>query len=97
MHTWASGSREQSPGNGAIMAFSSILKAMDVATSDEVPWCAAAVGAPLERAGVPSTRSLMAKSYLQWVDPQSPPEVGAIAVFDTRPTRTQATWLSLSE
>ena len=33
---------------------------------DEVPWCAAFVGACLERAGIASTRSLMARSYLGW-------------------------------
>jgi uncharacterized protein (TIGR02594 family) len=79
------GEREQSPGNnGAIMAFSSILKAMDIATSDEVPWCASAVGASLERVGIGSTRSLMAKSYLGWGE-QAEPAVGAIAVFDRPP------------
>jgi uncharacterized protein (TIGR02594 family) len=34
--------------------------------ADEVAWCAAFLGACLERAGVGSTRSLMARSYLAW-------------------------------
>src|SRR4029078_1160960 len=33
---------------------------------DEVACCAAFVGACLERAGLASTRSLMARSYLRW-------------------------------
>ncbi len=33
---------------------------------DSVPWCAAFVGAMLFRAGVPSTESLMARSYSRW-------------------------------
>jgi len=33
---------------------------------DEVAWCAAFVGACLERAALASTRSLMARSYLRW-------------------------------
>lgn len=39
---------------------------------DEAPWCAAFVGACLVRAGLSSTRSLMARSYLRY---------GAIAVL----------------
>ena len=34
--------------------------------NDEVAWCAAFLGACLERAGIGSTRSLMARSYLGW-------------------------------
>lgn len=33
---------------------------------DEVAWCAAFVGAMLERAGIASTRNLAARSYLKW-------------------------------
>ncbi len=51
--------------------------------SDEVPWCAAFVGAMLERAGVHSTRRLNARSYLDWGLSLSPasPEPGCITVF----------------
>jgi len=33
---------------------------------DETAWCAAFLGAMLERAGIPSTRKLNARSYLEW-------------------------------
>jgi uncharacterized protein (TIGR02594 family) len=36
---------------------------------DETAWCAAFVGAMLERAGLPSTRKLNARSYLDWGQP----------------------------
>ena len=36
---------------------------------DETAWCAAFVGAMLERAKLPSTRALNARSYLDWGDP----------------------------
>lgn len=38
------------------------------ATSDEVPWCSAFVCWCMEQAGIPSTRSAMARSWLQWKD-----------------------------
>lgn len=34
--------------------------------SDEVPWCAAFVGAVLARVGLPNTGSLLARSYESW-------------------------------
>lgn len=48
---------------------------------DEVAWCAAYVGACLERAGLRSTRSLLARSYLKWGAALSEPRMGSIAVF----------------
>ena len=48
---------------------------------DEVPWCAAFVGACLERAGITSTGSLLARSYLKWGVPVATPRFGAITVF----------------
>lgn len=48
---------------------------------DEVAWCAAFCGACLERAGLASTRSLMARSYLEWGDAIAEPRAGAVAVF----------------
>jgi uncharacterized protein (TIGR02594 family) len=50
-------------------------------TRDEIAWCAAYVGACLERAGIPSTRSLLARSYLKWGISLSEPRIGAIAVL----------------
>ena len=49
--------------------------------ADEVAWCAAFVGACLERAGVGSTRSLMARSYLAWGEALAEPRTGAITVL----------------
>ena len=49
--------------------------------ADDVAWCAAFVGACLERVGIASTRSLMARSYLAWGDALAEPRTGAIAVL----------------
>lgn len=48
---------------------------------DEVAWCAAFVGACLERTGCASTRSLMARSYLRWGEKLEAGRFGAIAVL----------------
>jgi len=59
---------------------------------DETAWCAAAVGATLERSGLPSTRKLNARSYLDWgitVDPKAA-KPGDVVVF-WRGTPTSAT------
>ena len=53
--------------------------------SDEVAWCAAFASACLERAHTPSTRSLLARSYLDWGDALSSPRLGAIAVLSRDP------------
>ncbi|MFN3744750.1 MAG: TIGR02594 family protein [Hyphomicrobiaceae bacterium] len=48
---------------------------------DETAWCAAFVGACLERAGIASTRSLRARSYLDWGTPSDAPETGSVVVL----------------
>jgi uncharacterized protein (TIGR02594 family) len=48
---------------------------------DEVPWCAAFVGACLERTGFMSSRSLMARSYLRWGTALEEGRAGAVAVL----------------
>jgi uncharacterized protein (TIGR02594 family) len=48
---------------------------------DDVAWCAAFVGACLERSGVRSTRSLMARSYLAFGDPLDIAHCGSVAIF----------------
>jgi len=48
---------------------------------DEVAWCAAFVGACLERGGLASTRSLMARSYLRWGEKLDDGCLGAVAVL----------------
>jgi uncharacterized protein (TIGR02594 family) len=49
--------------------------------ADSVHWCAAFVGAMLERCGVSSSKSLMARSYMQWGKPVAKPFPGCVAVF----------------
>ena len=49
--------------------------------SDEVPWCAAFVGACLERAGIRSSRFESAASYLTWGVRLDGPAHGCIVVF----------------
>lgn len=44
---------------------------------DETAWCAAFVGAMLERSGIPGTGKLNARSYLDWGEP--------VALEDARP------------
>lgn len=48
---------------------------------DETPWCAAFVGACLERVGITSTRFESARSYLQWGEQLAKPVLGCIVVF----------------
>ena len=47
---------------------------------DEVPWCAAFVGAMLKRAGIKPSGSLAARSYEAWGQPLKAPVFGCIAV-----------------
>lgn len=49
--------------------------------SEEVPWCAAYVGACLERVGIVSTRFESARSYATWGQHMERPAVGCIVVF----------------
>ena len=51
---------------------------------DETPWCAAFTGWCLRGAGVASTRSAGARSYLRWGVELDEPRVGCVAVL-TRP------------
>ena len=48
---------------------------------DEVPWCAAFVGACLKRAGKAGSGSLRARSYLTWGARIALPKPGAVAVL----------------
>lgn len=66
--------------NPRIVAFFRDVGHPDV-VQDEIAWCAAFCGACLERVGIASTRSLLARSYLKWGTSLSQPRVGCIAVF----------------
>ena len=48
---------------------------------DETPWCAAFVGAMLERAGIRSSRFESARSYLSWGMQLPEPVPGCVVVF----------------
>lgn len=48
---------------------------------DETPWCAAFVGACLERTGFVSTRFESARSYIDWGQKLDAPAVGCVVVF----------------
>lgn len=50
-------------------------------STDETAWCAAFLGSCLERAGIASTRSLLARSYLEWGEAAPLPLPGTIAVL----------------
>ena len=50
-------------------------------SNDEIPWCAAFVGAVLENVGLKSTRSGLAKSYLNWGIALKSPALGSVVVF----------------
>lgn len=52
--------------------------------TDEIPWCAAYVGACLEEAGIRSSRSAAALSYAQWGKKLPYPAVGAVAYMERR-------------
>ena len=51
------------------------------ASEDEVSWCAAFVGWVMLQAGYTSTKSALARSYLQWGTALSGPQYGAVVVF----------------
>jgi uncharacterized protein (TIGR02594 family) len=82
-HAWGDLGIAEAPAgqnNPAILRYYAEVGHADVA-HDDVAWCAAFLGACLERAGVASTRSLMARSYLAWGEPLAEPRLGAIAVL----------------
>ncbi len=68
------------PGNPDVMRYYKDVGA-DWVKDDDVAWCAAFAGSCLERAGLTSTRSLMARSYLKWGQKISRPRMGAVAVL----------------
>lgn len=50
--------------------------------TDEVPWCAAFVGAMLESVGIKSSRFESAKSYMLWGTRLPEPTLGCVVVFE---------------
>jgi uncharacterized protein (TIGR02594 family) len=66
--------------NPDILQFWKDIKRGGIKT-DEVPWCAAFVGAMLERCGIQSSRYESAKSYLTWGTALAEPAYGCVVVF----------------
>lgn len=66
--------------NPQILEFWDDIK-MGGVNDDETPWCAAFVGGVLEDSGIKSTRSGLAKSYLNWGVKLDKPVEGCIVVF----------------
>jgi uncharacterized protein (TIGR02594 family) len=54
--------------------------------TDEVPWCAAFVGAMLETVQTASTRFESARSYLNWGSDLGEPAFGCVVVLERGPT-----------
>lgn len=82
-HAWREAGVREKPGTASNDRILQLFRDVGHQTvaSDEVAWCAAFVGACLERAGIKSTRSLLARSYLDWGEPLDKPHIGAIAVL----------------
>lgn len=69
---------EEWPGaksNPAVEVF--FARAGHPGVTDDVPWCAAFVGAVLAECGLHNSGSLMARSYLSWGQKVSPQDAGA--------------------
>ena len=82
-HGWAELGQREVAGrkdNPHIVSYFDDARRGDIA-SDEVPWCAAFVGACLERAGISGSGSLLARSYLEWGISADAGQIGAIAVL----------------
>jgi uncharacterized protein (TIGR02594 family) len=51
-------------------------------SDDETPWCAGFAGGCLEAVSIRSSRSAAARSYLNWGQSLSNPQVGCVVVFE---------------
>ena len=90
-HAWSAFGVAETPGPASsadILAYYRDAGHPEI-RSDDVAWCAAFVGACLERAELRSTRSLLARSYLTWGDAIGEPRPGAIAVLSRGSDSTQ--------
>lgn len=86
-HAWADLGVAEKPGaahDATILEYARHLGQTWV-KDDETPWCAAFVGACLEKADVRSTRSLAARSYLDWGISAAEPAPGCIVVLSRGP------------
>jgi uncharacterized protein (TIGR02594 family) len=82
-YAWAELGQREIAGPGSNPRIADYIRASGhpEAADDATAWCAAFVGACLDRAGLAGSRSLLARSYLDWGQPADTPELGAIAVL----------------
>jgi uncharacterized protein (TIGR02594 family) len=67
------------------------LKGSKLAQNEATPWCSAFACAVMEQAGIKSTRSAAARSWLKWGRELESPRPGCIVVFDSSdPTNKNA-------
>lgn len=80
---WAELGQREVPGRATNPRIAGYIRRLGHAAlaSDDTAWCAAFVGDCLERAGLASTRSLMARSYLGWGTVARDAQVGDVAVL----------------
>ena len=71
----------QGPGNTTEVLHYFAAAGHPEVSSDAIAWCAAFAGACLEWSGVRSTKSLRARSYLDWGEPLTEPREGAITIL----------------
>jgi uncharacterized protein (TIGR02594 family) len=82
-HAWAELGQSEVSGSASNARIADYIHRVghpDVA-DDATPWCAAFVGACLDRAGISGTGSLLARSFLSWRVEADEPRLGAIAVL----------------
>jgi uncharacterized protein (TIGR02594 family) len=69
------------PGPGNNPKIAEYLKAVDLPGNDAIPHCAAFVNWCLGQAGVPGTRSALARSFLNWGFRINKPQLGCVVVL----------------
>lgn len=78
------------PDNPKIIKYWNDAKLSDVADGqDEVPWCAAFVGAMLARSNIQGSGKANARSYETWGRKLSSPVLGCIVILSRPPTAWQ--------
>ncbi|MFV0296829.1 MAG: TIGR02594 family protein [Hyphomicrobiaceae bacterium] len=82
-HAWAELGQHEIQGPHSNPRISDYIRLVhhQADADDSTPWCAAYVGACLERAGIASSGSLLARSYLDWGTSAGNNAFGAIAVL----------------
>ncbi|MGE3916473.1 MAG: TIGR02594 family protein [Hyphomicrobiaceae bacterium] len=80
---WAELGQRERPGTASNPRIEDYIRSTGYpsAADDATPWCAAFVGACLGKAGMQGTRSLLARSYLDWGIAAETPRTGAVAVL----------------